>query len=192
MDNVELKGPWWETGILKPETHTKLIQNRLGIGRRSGLGDHNIHAMWTALPENVTSTEREWARKVILGEPASMLGPVYIGDEATALKHIHAMTGAFLRNFIDVRIMPAAEIVSHTYEKTDFSATVLFIPDCGAQGVVGGMPTNSKNIVLQSIAERVRMREPFSIYAPSPQMLQHNLGDRTASLLKAELFAVKV
>lgn len=50
MRPESLPGPWWDTGVLDPAVHTKLIVNRMAIGRRSGLGEKNLKPIWTPLP----------------------------------------------------------------------------------------------------------------------------------------------
>ncbi|PCI44547.1 MAG: hypothetical protein COB49_11010 [Alphaproteobacteria bacterium] len=38
-------GPWWESGVLDPHAHEKLIRNRHAIGRRAGLGEDQLYHM---------------------------------------------------------------------------------------------------------------------------------------------------
>lgn len=189
----QLPGPWWDTGVLDPKHHLKLVQNRHSIGRRSGLGEHNLKPIWTPLPDDVTEIERKWARGVARHKTPSRVGPMYLGQESACLHRIYAMTGALLRNFVDAQIRTCDDLVRISFDKElEVDGRVLFVSDLGALDVMNSLQSAAKKQVLQVIADRIRRREPVAVYARSLASLRAAVGDRTYELMLPEFFQVEV
>jgi hypothetical protein len=185
-------GPWWDSGILNPDAHGKLIQNRRAIAKRSGLGDRNFFTVWTKLPPEVTQTEKDWIIKIVRRQRIEFLGPAYVGKEMFVLRRIQQMTGALLRNHIDTRILSCSEIVRMSFDKLDVDPTVLFIPDLAVPGAMSSLAPQARKEVVNLIASRVRYGRATGVGLPSVKFLVEEAGERLAELLKPETFKIEL
>ena len=157
------EGPWWETGVLRPDVHDQLVQNRASIAGRSGLGERNLPLMWTSMPKDVSDAERAWLVSCIKHE--SVVSLVYGGSADAAAERFMVYAGYLLRNFVDARVLGVGELNAILMEYGDTDAEVLLVPDF----VLPGEPARTerqRNAVMEVLRRRMRQGEPTILFMP--------------------------
>ena len=117
-----------ESGLIDPEHHAPLLERLDHWARVSGVAPEDV------LEEGaVGERERAWLKHWRKGVAQNVCGLVYLGPFKRigvpgVIDHMRAMAGAYLRQYVDARIVSLANATSWEY---DGDPTVLLIPDSG-------------------------------------------------------------
>lgn len=173
LDPKVLDGPWWPPhGVLQPDAHYRVVQNREAIAKRAGLGAAFMSAIWTALPAEVTEDERGWVRGIVQRqEPQHRL---YGGNIAHSAARFRTLVGWLVRNFIDARMMSVEEIVSASMEGEAVEAQVLFVPDFAIKGEPKSAPI--QRAVLSVVRARFNTGLPTALFTNTPDAVPETYG----------------
>lgn len=124
-------------GKLVPERHGRLVDDLSRIARESGIAERDITGHDYALtPDEITYLlgYRRASRE-------GRCGLVYVGrHDPPVLSRCRSVAGALVRNFIEVRMMARAELVSHLMGEARVPPDACVIcPDLTTEGVTTGV-----------------------------------------------------
>lgn len=156
-------GPWWETGVVDRDIHGSLIADRVAVARRAGLGERNMDAIWTRMPDAVKADLRRWAGGIC--DNRNVPNVVLTGDPAWAREVMVALTGALVRSLRDCRLLSIDDICDIQYEVGFVPATVLIVPDFHIEGETMQVPEARRQVVRGVLRKRLMENRPMLLYS---------------------------
>lgn len=128
----------YATGVLQEAHHSRLVANLDGFARDAGIQPHWI---WTPLKQIVSEAEIEYVRDFRKHKVEGLVqGLVYfrLTSKAEPEKHMSALAGALVRNFIRARVMTVGNVLDAIGAGGEIEATCLLIPNFHLSKTEGG------------------------------------------------------
>jgi hypothetical protein len=180
----------YETGVLHPQFHDRLVANIDQIASRAGLGVQHRHLIWTSADLN--KAEMQLCEAAVLMArhqvpwTAPKLGICYTKSQADAERKMLAMAGLLVRNFVDARVMGRMDIVAERKSGASIDATVVMVPDFALPEYVESMPAWERQHMMEFVHERIREGLPTCIFVGvGMQLLRSKLPSVHADLEEA-------
>jgi hypothetical protein len=120
----------YKTSVLKPEVHSRLVSDLVGIARDANIPKEFI---WTPLVQWVSETEIDYVRDFRRHAAQGIHGFVYTGlptDKDIAVsERMFSLAGAFIRNFIAARVISLGDLLSDLKADDPPMQTVVLVPN---------------------------------------------------------------
>ena len=117
----------YETGVLDPAVHGRLLQNLGLYARRANIPETMILHKMSQF--DCSSDEIDYVRAIKRQAAAGHYGLVYTGDGSTVLTRMMGVAGACVRNFVDAKLMTIQELLAKIKEGDVPDASVLLVPN---------------------------------------------------------------
>lgn len=181
----------WQSGVLQPEHHDRLVANIDQIAQRAGLGMANKHMIWTSA--DLKTAEMNWCQLAVemartdTAWPRLQIGICYTQNQFEAEQTMLAMTGLLVRNFVDARMMTRMDVVAERKDnRGPIEATVLMVPDFALPEYVESMPAWERTAMAEFVHERIRDGLPTCLFVGvSMDLLKSKLPSVHADLQSA-------
>jgi hypothetical protein len=113
--------------LLDPVVHARLLADIEGVCAMANIPRHMLHS---SASEYCGPSELEWLTNYPVNK-ASGKGLLMTGKftNPSPETRMMAMAGAFLRNFVDARLIPLNSLLEMVEDKVDCDATVLLVPN---------------------------------------------------------------
>lgn len=160
------------SGLLDKAHHERLLADLDKVVEIAGVQPKFV---WTKLSSFCGQEDIAWVRQF---RSADTDGLAYTGklDHPVETKMM-AIVGAFLRNYIDARIMTVQEVIARLKDDSMPVPTVLLIPNfCIEKGDGGDIPQWQVSSLLGLLFSRVSKGLKTVIYTPSLAALEKNYG----------------
>ena len=119
----------YATGVLQKAHHERLVAGIDGFARDAGIQPFWI---WTPLAKTVSEAEIDYIRDFRKHKVEGLVqGLCYVRthDSGEVEKHMAALAGALVRNFIRARVLTLGNVLDHIARKEEIEATCLLIPN---------------------------------------------------------------
>ncbi len=118
-----------EDSILDTDTDEQLIKGLEGYARIAGIGGHPEYIWQSTLDnENVSELDINMVQELMPFKKMGATGAVYVGCHlATLSKKFMALTGLFLRSYVDARYISLSSLLQDLEEGDEIQADILFI-----------------------------------------------------------------
>lgn len=128
QDHVERHPHAYASGVLNPKVHWRLVEAIDVYARTAGITPDHV---WQPLAETCKiSLETDYVRELRRHSDKKVYGFVYFGRFRPPVSYrMCAMAGAFLRNFIDARVVMTDSLITALYDGEEIDPAVLLIPD---------------------------------------------------------------
>ena len=115
----------FESKILDKEFHGRLLADLERLSRKAGIPAHYV---WSRLAEFCTEDEIAWVRKMRSDEDHGLIITSSSPTIPVECKMM-AMTGAFLRNYINARMLSVQEVLAMVKASGGVQPTVALVPN---------------------------------------------------------------
>lgn len=113
----------WETGVLDPAVHGRLVQDRQYYAELAGVPEEWL---WEPLSAHVGEEELQWVRSYPKLHKKGVSGICYQGASGRELmRRMQALTGALCRNFVDARLRMVEDVVGESLSGLKTCSTLL-------------------------------------------------------------------
>lgn len=172
----------FESELLDKDYHMELIKDIDRVVARAGIPREMI---WTSMKGICSQDEIEWAMAYSKNRLKGVGGLVYTGKmEGSIEDRMMAMTAAFLRNYIDARMMTLQEVLDATSDKAMPDPSVLLIPNFFISKGSGGQIASWKiNDLLGMLISRRAQNKMTILYVQSIADLKKEYGEPMAKHL---------
>lgn len=172
MDINDIPPEVFILGIMDKDYHARLIAGLEGVARVAGIPPFMA---WSRMSQYCSDEDMKWFRKMRDDQEA---GLVYVGHHAIPVEDkMMAITGAFLRNYIDARIMVVQDIIKRMKTDTMPSPAVLLIPNFFLEkGGGGDIPTWEVSSLLGLLYSRMAQGLKTVLYVGSMTALEQSYG----------------
>ena len=182
--------PWYDKekgGVLVPEVHGRLVSDLSHIVEQAGLGEAHKHYVWESLHGVVGAAEIKYVQEF---HNLPVFGAVYIGgDYNSVYDKMLALTGAFIRNFVDARIMTTEAIVTANKQGMEVNPTVLLIPNL----YVSEKTVDWKTAIVADICnQRILQGRHTVVYVSNKAEATVIFGKSMMALMEKKLAGFKV
>lgn len=118
----------YNSGVLHPEVHGRLVANLEGFARRANILESMILHKMSAFA--CTPAEIEYVRGIRRQADAGSYGLVYVGKETKpVMTRMMGVAGACLRNFVEAKVITLQELLSDLKEGSPPDVSVLLVPN---------------------------------------------------------------
>jgi len=162
----------FQSGVLDQEVHGRLVQD---IERIAGTANIPVAAICTPLGHVCDEKTVDWVKGAKFHqETGDHIGLVFTGEIEQLNDKVDAMAGAFIRNFIDARVMTIEEIMSRIQAMSMPDPSVLLVPNFwdGKDGI----PKWHKSMVLGLLFARASARQLTVLYIKDLEAMATDLG----------------
>lgn len=124
--NIQEKA--FESQLLVPEVHGRLVQDIENIAKAAGIP---MHLIWTSATEFCTEKEIDYTRRLPQHAEEGVYGFLYVGKKHDSPIHMRmmALAGACIRNFINAKVMTVQDVLACLKKDQMPKPTVLLIPN---------------------------------------------------------------
>jgi polyhydroxyalkanoate synthesis regulator protein len=167
--------------ILDPTVHARLLDDIESVSRQANVPVHMIHR---SMKDFCTSAEIKWFRHYKLHMINGDAGICFVGTQPKVNQKIMAIAGAFLRNFIDARVITLTALLQATKEGDSPDPTVLLIPNFYVD-MEGGkpLPAYESSMLYDVLMERMTRARTTVLYVSSMDMMAKHYGSAMESLV---------
>lgn len=131
-----------------------------------------------------TKDETDWVVNFHKNRASGVAGLAMVGtDEAE--KHMLAMAGAFLRNYIDARVVTKDRLLAMATSDVITMPTVLLVPNFFIQGYGKGQPSYKVQALYDLLLSRFTASKPTVLYIEDFAAMRKEYGEAIASHIKA-------
>ena len=189
-DHIAKYGIWYESKVLIPKIHYRLVEDIDNIAHSAGLVPYYLTR---SMSELCTKEEIDWAKKSKSLVKAK--NPIY-GLCYTSLhfneERMFLMAAAFLRNYISVKIMTVQDLIEVCRSGEAPPETVLFIPNFYLSNDSGGsIPAWQVSMLLGVLYSRISMGHLTVLYCESFPGLTTSYGSRFSELLTRKFMVIE-
>ena len=182
--------PAYKTGVLEEATHGRLVQNLDGFARDAGIQPFWI---WTPLSDTVSQAEidyvREFRKHKVQGKVQG-LAYFRLTGKAEPEKHMAALAGALVRNFVRARVMTLGGVLDALAKHEEIEATCLLIPNFHlSKGEGGGIATWQTHMLYDLLVNRAQTGLQTVIYVTDYETLRKDYGLAIGRLIEANYVA---
>lgn len=162
----------FSSGLLDKVHHERLIANLDNVSKIAGVPPKFV---WTKLSAFCSKEEIEWVRRI---RSADSSGLALTGKLSSSVDNkMMVMVGAFLRNYIDARVMTVQDVIQRLKDDDMPSPTVLLVPNfCVEKGEGGDIPQWQVSSLLGLLHTRLSKQQKTVLYAPSLSALEKQYG----------------
>lgn len=180
----------YESGVLVPDVHARLVQNIDSIASAAHIPKHMI---WTST-KGICSTEeinylRQYRRQGSLGN----YGLVLTGEVKADKAHLRmmAMAGMCLRNMINAKVLTAQEIFTALKQDDPLTTSAIFVPNFHVTGEEGTLPEWQKQQLLNFLLCRFGDQKQTFLYVKDFDTMREDYGDVIAGHLESNFIAIE-
>lgn len=173
MSKLQIPPEVFEIGILDREYHARLLADLERFAAKAGIPPEFV---WSRMSQYCTQEEVAWVKRMRMGKDH---GLCLVGDFQVPIEdQMMAIAGACLRNFIDARVMPVQEVLSHLKSDSMPYPTVLLIPNfCLSKGDGGDIAQWQSSSLLGMLYSRLAKNLKTVLYIASESALEKNYGE---------------
>jgi len=175
----------YATGVLQQAHHERLVANLEGYARDAGIQPFWI---WTALAKTVSEAEIEYVRDFRKHKIDGLVqGLVYfrLTSKAEPEKHMSALAGALVRNFIRARVMTLGNVLDRISKGGDIEATCLLIPNFHLSKDEGGsIAAWQVQYIYDLLVQRAQEGLQTVIYTSDLSLLRKDYGLAISRLIE--------
>lgn len=113
-------------GMLRHDVHLPLVRDLDRVCEVAGIPRHKQHLVWTPLSESVDDGVRTWFDRYNTPQRKGLL---LVGDAHRAHEDMMALAGAFIRNYVDARLLPVQGLTQALMSGSAPEPTVALVPD---------------------------------------------------------------
>ena len=172
----------YEAGILDPEYHAKLVEGIDEVCEVAGVPRYYISHV-SMNTQGCSESEIEYVMKFRSWKNSNVAGMVYYGSVASYEDHMLAMVGAFLRNYIDARVITVQSVAERLRKGLDINGTVLFIPNFFVGGNDYEWADWDKMKVYDWLCSRKYEGKQTVIGCKSYKLMNNALGETIAAFI---------
>ena len=189
MDVTETH-PAYKSGVLKEAHHARLVQNIDGFARDAGIQPFWI---WTPLAETVSAAEidyvREFRKHRVEGKVQG-LAYFRLTSKAEPERHMAALAGALVRNFVRARVMTLGSVLDAVAKREEVEATCLLIPNFHfAKEEGGNIASWQVQHVHDLLVQRGQSGLQTVVYVSDFDSLRHDYGFALSRLIETNYIA---
>jgi hypothetical protein len=180
--------PAFGSGLLDYEYHAPLVRDLARTVARAGLGPNYQHMVWTPLSEIATDVEVTFVSKYDRIRENGLAGLCYHGNltiPPDVVTRMMALTGCFLRNYVDARVATVQEVLAGIKDGSEFDPTVLLIPNFHLpQGGAGNVASWNVSELFGMLLRRHRDGRLTVLYAQSLDRMAVEYGAEVTEFVK--------
>lgn len=191
-------------GVLKPGVHDPLYADLPKLAMAAGLGGAQQFVVKSARPW-LDKQEVEWAGSLNQRMAEGRAGMLYTGDVPKVPQRFMALTGAFLRNYVNARFLPLQLALDEFRSEGTVTASILLIPDfhvpvgAGVTGIRGlsgtykdkqraERSTSKPQFVIDTVSslllERLSAGQYTYLFSEDPSRIAQDYGPYVLRLLQ--------
>lgn len=178
-----------EIGIINEKYHARLLANIDEVASMAGIP---VPMVWARLSEYCTAQDLTWFTRMRVEKEC---GVVYLGLSKHSVPvedRMMAMAGAFLRNYVDARVMVVQDVISRLKGGDMPAPTVLLIPNfCLGKGEGGNIPTWEISGLLGLLYSRLAAGLKTVLYVSSMKDLEVQYGAPFVRHLESHYVVIK-
>lgn len=183
-DHVARNHHAYESGVLRPEVHYRLVEKIDEFASRAGIDPSWV---WTPLSSVVGPDEVAYFRAF---RKTDARGLVYYGTfDPPVWRRMGALAGAFMRNFVSVRVVPMEGIVDETMDgewAPDFD--VLMVPDFCPDGLKAN--DARRRIAFAMLMDRMNRGRHTLLACSDGSALERAYGSEVVAVVADALFPI--
>lgn len=174
----------YDSKVLIPEVHSRLVQNLDQYARRANILDSMILNKMSNFA--CSKSEIEYMKAIKRMADKGVHGMVYHGKEtAPVMTRMMAVAGACLRNFIDAKVVTLQELISDIKEGNPPDVTVLLVPNFFITRADGGKIAEWHIAELLGLLySRMTKGQQTFLYVSDFDALRKTYGDPIANHLE--------
>jgi hypothetical protein len=173
MSTIQIPAEAFAPDLLSKEHHDRLILDLTRVVKTAGVPPS---AVWTRL-SSVCDKEGDykWVRDFRINEDGGM---VYVGKSSTPIEEkMKAIVGAFLRNYLDARMMTVQDVIRRLKEDVMPMPTLLLIPNfCLDKADGGDIASWDVSSLLGMLIDRASSGKKTVVYISSWATLEKQYG----------------
>lgn len=186
-EHVAKYAPYYESGVLDPEHHERLVMDLKSICDIAGIPDHFV---FTKFSTYCGEEEKEWLRDIRHPEP-NKAGLVYTGSIDSINNRMMAIAGCCLRNFIDARVMTVQDVLLHEKQKELNRPKLVLVPNFFlAKSGGGNIATWEISALLGWLYHRYAKELQTVLYVADMKLLANEYGQSFANHLKKHFYFI--
>jgi len=166
--------------VLDPDHHRRLIEELDDVARVAGVPKRYIER---SMSEHCSAEEAAWVRDYRLHAAKGQFGLCYLGSDHT--QRMMAMCGAFVRNYIDARLVTLADLIELARTNDVPSASVLLVPSFHREAKQGSVTAFQTNLLWQVLESRMITERLTVIGVQSLALLKNDYGAHFADLVSS-------
>lgn len=167
----------YTSGVLNKEFHDRLIRDIDVVSESAGIPPKFL---WSKMSEMCQEADIEWVKSI----PKSMdHGLVMVGSGFKKADHpvtdrMMAMAGAFLRNYIEAKVMPLQDVLTALKNDSMPSPTILLIPNfCLANTDGGSVAPWQIGSLLGLLYSRLSRNQKTVVFVSSIECVEKAYGE---------------
>ena len=172
---------YFESGLLRPEVHLRLVGDIQTIASAAGIPPISIY---TPASDHCSQDEIDWLvdyKHLEIGESGGLL---YTGDCTDVGVRLFTMAGALIRNFISPRFMTVQEVIEVYKKGGEVEAAVLLIPNFYLGKKSGGdIPSWQTSMLMGMLLSRYAKGKKTIMYVEDVNAMEGDYGSAFASHL---------
>ncbi len=179
----------YESGVLDPSVHGRLVANLEGYARRANIMEPMILHKMSQF--DCSKEEIQYVKTLRSAAQKGLYGLVYHGKETKpVMTRMMAVAGACLRNFLDAKVMTIQELLADIKAGEPPDATALLVPNFFIERAEGGRIADWHIAELLGVlyARMARGQQTF-LYVSDFDALRKTYGDPIASHLQTHFRA---
>lgn len=181
--SIALTEQAYETKVLDPEIHGRLVKEIESVARRAGIP---IPTVWTSMKEACSAEEIDYVRELRKKTALGSLGLIYVGPQKAGNPISYRMSlvaAACVRNYINAQVMVVTEAIKQTQDGSMPSPTVLLIPNFYANADMG-TPLWRSGLLLDMLLSREQEGLQTFLYVYNMAALKNEYGPTFVEHLK--------
>jgi hypothetical protein len=187
MDKSLLKNEIYQKGCLNLEKHAPLVDKLDTYAQAAGLAGGNRRYIWEPL-NGFSKLELEVLRKAHKLCEEGKYGLLYVGgNPGKAVDRLMAITGCFVRNFVDARYMTVETMLKSYAEEKAVAGKVACVPNLF---VKGGSLGWQKGMVYDLLLQHMGDGKLLFAYVQDLNALGAEYGQPIADHLRERFFKV--
>lgn len=177
----------YDSGVLDPAVHDRLVKDLGSYAEDAGVPPEMI---WTSMKEYCDSEEIEWVKGYQRVRYSLQPGFAYVGKMYPAVDlRMMAMAGAFVRNFVNARVMSLQNVLTHT-RTGGIAASVLLIPNFYTGKSGGTLPAWQVGLIGDLLVHRASHQLVTVVCVDSWKGLQADYGAVIYRHVKERFYAL--
>lgn len=166
---------YYAAGILVPEVHAQLVESMEGYCQVANIPDAFVYRI--RMDKYCSADEINYVKTYKRTRRVGIAGFMYAGRSVGVDERMMAMTGAFLRNYIDARLMTIQQVTQKLKEGEDVDASVVLIPNFVSSSARSKPPGWVVDSIQGWLLSRYARQRPIVAYIKSMVALRASWGD---------------
>lgn len=174
---------FYEPGLLKPDSHWRIVDDLVGIARTANIPPQYIYKH--SMVGTCSEAEIEWVRQLKRLPDMDIAGLAIHGTQKGLLyERMLAMAGALVRNFVDARVVTLQTLLEDIKAGAQTEGTVVIVPNFHTSPEKGGgLHPRFIGQLLDWLYQRYGEQKQTVIYIESLPLLREHYGDDIAQLV---------